>query len=284
MPSIEQNRQRWSEEYSWHDDGEEWSAAWGGHEAQWQWTILPRIARFLPAGRILEIAPGNGRWTAHLIPLCQQLIGIDIAEGCLATCRRRFHGAQASFLLGDGVSLAGVADSSIDFAFSFDSLVHAEMDVLALYLKELRRVLRPEGAAFLHHSNLGSLARHYAWASRIPRGRRVLSWFGLAEVWYHWRASTVGASSVADAASGLGLRCLGQEEVTWHTRRPIDCFTTLAQAGSHWQGDGRRLCNTRFMQEAAQVRQLSRLYHPAPAAQGAQSGAEGPASGSSAGI
>ena len=38
-----------------------------------------------------------------------------------------------------------VEESSIDFVFSFDSLVHVEAETLAAYLSELARVLKPDG-------------------------------------------------------------------------------------------------------------------------------------------
>jgi hypothetical protein len=49
-----------------------------------------------------------------------------------------------------------VGDGSIDFAFSFDSLVHVEADALASYVAGLARVLTEKGVAFLHHSNYGA--------------------------------------------------------------------------------------------------------------------------------
>ena len=49
-----------------------------------------------------------------------------------------------------------VADRSVDFAFSFDSLVHADAEVLDAYAAELARTLAPDGVAFIHHSNLGA--------------------------------------------------------------------------------------------------------------------------------
>jgi hypothetical protein len=42
----------------------------------------------------------------------------------------------------------------IDFLFSFDSLVHAEQDVIAAYLSQLARKLSP--MASIHHSNIGA--------------------------------------------------------------------------------------------------------------------------------
>jgi hypothetical protein len=54
-----------------------------------------------------------------------------------------------------GKSLSAVADGSIDFAFSFDSLVHFEVDAMESYLRELACKLSADGVAFLDHSNLG---------------------------------------------------------------------------------------------------------------------------------
>ena len=67
--------------------------------------------------------------------------------------------------MNDGHSLPMVGDTSIDFAFSFDSLVLVEADTLARYLSELARVLKPDGVAFLHHSNFGAYER----STRCPR-------------------------------------------------------------------------------------------------------------------
>jgi hypothetical protein len=58
---------------------------------------------------------------------------------------------------------------SVDFAFSFDSLVHAEADVIQAYVEQLASILRPGGAAFIHHSNLGQYARRLAVINKVPR-------------------------------------------------------------------------------------------------------------------
>jgi hypothetical protein len=65
------NRQHWKQDYDWPKQGEEWSSVWGGSEAQWFATILPRIHAFVPTGTILEIAPGFGRWTTYLKKYCE---------------------------------------------------------------------------------------------------------------------------------------------------------------------------------------------------------------------
>ena len=71
MPDIAWNKATWDGTYDWSRKGEEWSDAWGGSAALWYGAILPRIAVFLPAGAVLEIGPGFGRWTRFLLAQCQ---------------------------------------------------------------------------------------------------------------------------------------------------------------------------------------------------------------------
>src|SRR5262249_3583342 len=140
MPTIAENKDLFDSSYDWSRGGEEWSQWWGMAQAQWAGSLYPRVFPFLK-GRILEIAPGHGRWTQFLRDHCTSLIGVDLAPSCVNECRRRFKtDPHLHFEVGDGRMLSMVADTSIDFAFSFDSLVHAEADVLETYAVELARV------------------------------------------------------------------------------------------------------------------------------------------------
>jgi len=169
MATIEQNLQRWKVNYQWSDAGEEWSSDWGGSKAQWYGAILPRIHPYLPTGTILEIAPGYGRWTDHLKNHCEKLIIVDLAENCIEACQQRFASEpKITCHVNDGKSLAMVPDNSIDFVFSFDSLVHAEADVIQSYLNQLATKLKPTGFGFLHHSNLGAYSRSFSLEQKFP--------------------------------------------------------------------------------------------------------------------
>ena len=95
MPSVKDNLKKWTAEYDWATQGEEWSTAWGGSEAQWFGAIFPRIHAFLPTDTVLEIAPGFGRWTHYLRNWCQRLIVVDLAENCITACRQRFEIGRA---------------------------------------------------------------------------------------------------------------------------------------------------------------------------------------------
>jgi hypothetical protein len=63
----------------------------------------------------------------------------------------------------DGRRLPGVGDGAVDFVWSYDVFVHMERDVIDGYLGEMTCVLRPGGAAVLHHP--GRRTRRPGWAS-----------------------------------------------------------------------------------------------------------------------
>jgi SAM-dependent methyltransferase len=156
MGGVKANEWAWNK-YDWPERGDEWSKRWGGPDYQWWGMLYPRVREFLPAATILEIAPGSGRWTRYLIHLCERYIGVDIADTCVATCRERFADQpHAAFHKNDGMSLPMAPDGEVDFTFSFDSLVHCESDVVQSYIRELSGKLTADGAAFIHHSNLGA--------------------------------------------------------------------------------------------------------------------------------
>src|ERR1035437_1617743 len=157
MPDVRWNAAYWAGGYDWSLKGEEWSTVWGSSSAQWFGAILPRIRCFVPTANVLEIAPGFGRWTRFLATMCDRYYGVDISTECVDQCRKRFSVSHMEFFANDGTSLSMIPDGSIDFAFSFDSLVHVDTSVIKAYVAQLISKLSPKGAAFIHHSNLAAL-------------------------------------------------------------------------------------------------------------------------------
>ncbi len=260
MPSIADNRERWASDAGWDRrcGGERWSRPWGTSAMQWRVGVLPRIEPWLPAEVAVEIAPGHGRFSRHLRPHCGSLTLVDLDPGCVDACRRRFAGDEGVRCLpGDGTSLRGVADGSVDLVFSYDSLVHAETDAMKGYVRELARVLRPGGVAFLHHSNLGAHRRYFGALGHVPRGaRRALERLRAVDR-DRWRAPSVDARWMRNAARREGLAVPLQECVPWRTRRAIDCFSWLEKTDDH--GATRVVVHHRFMDEAAVARHLASL-------------------------
>ena len=233
---------------------------------QWYGTLLPRISAFVPTNAILEIAPGYGRWTAFLKDLCKHLFVVDLSEKCIEKCRQRFVDcSHISYFVNDGKSLEMIADGSVDFIFSFDSLVHAEDVVLESYVAEIAKKLRPTGAAFLHHSNLGEYSRRIKMQSAlsvVPKLSSLLERVGVYEnLTAQSRSQSMTAAKMALFAENNNLQCVSQELVTWVSRFAlVDCLSIIVPRGSRWSRDTRVFRNADFMAEAKRVCHLSHLY------------------------
>lgn len=262
MPTIELNQKHWGENYAWPEGGAEWSALWGGAEAQWYGAIMPRIHAFIPAENILEIAPGFGRWTQYLKELCRNLTVVDLNANCIKSCQERFaSSSNIKYYVNDGTSLEMVPDNSIDFAFSFDSLVHVELEVLEVYVKQLARKLTPNGVGFFHHSNIGEYLGRWRYQNRIPtKIKRYLTRHKVLN-YYHLRAFSVTASKFAELCNSAGIPCVSQELVTWRQRLLIDAFSIFTRQDSKWTRPNRAFRNYSFMKEAEYISKLAHLYN-----------------------
>ena len=259
MPSHEQNYETWNHSYDWSRyGGDEWSAKWGGPDMQWYWCLLPRLKSHLPARTILDIGPGFGRWTRYLLEYCEQMILVDISEKCINACRRRFGEDNIIYRVGPGDSLSFLGDESVDFAFSWEALVYVEQEGINTYLRDLSKKLKPQGTAFLHHSNLAAYSSYFDRTLKVPKSwRDQLKKRGLLD-FDQWRARSVTAQSFARSAEEAGMHVQTQELIPWGGKRMIDCLTTLSKRPS--DRPLQMIKNPHFHTRAYDIQRLSWLY------------------------
>lgn len=156
--TIENNLESWNETYHWSQDGDEWqgqAARCGVDYETWKKSLINHI--LLPyldkQYHVLEIAPGHGRWSALMVDRVKELTLVDLGENNIAFCRERFKDySHINYITNNGKTLPGVNDESIDLVWSYDSFVHMDKTVIASYLAEISRVLRPGGKAVIHHA------------------------------------------------------------------------------------------------------------------------------------
>ena len=74
------------------------------------------------------------------------LYAVDFYPELMA--ERRLHFPQPSIveILNNGSDFPGVPEASVDFVFSFGTFVHLDCDIVESYLRNLRTVIRPNGA------------------------------------------------------------------------------------------------------------------------------------------
>jgi SAM-dependent methyltransferase len=274
VAGIDENLEVWGRDWDWSDAGEQWSGWWGGTPAMWFGAVLPRIHALVPTGTILEIAPGYGRWTHYLKDLCDRLVLVDLTERCIDYCRERFsQAANIEYHVNDGMSLAMIDDASVDFAFSFDSLVHVDEHVLGAYLQQLAAKLKPDGVGFFHHSNLGShptAVRMTLAAARHVIPRRFVKPLvekGVLVNLGAWRDEHMTAGRFVELCAGAGLACIGQELVSWeHGSYTIDALSMFTPRGSALERPLRVTNTPGFRREAARMAGCySRSSFPGPA-------------------
>lgn len=277
MGTVSENQKVWTE-YDWQQQGDEWSVEWGTNDLLWWGTIMPRIHTFVPTQTILEIAPGFGRCTQYLQKLCQRLTVVDLAERCIEACQQRFSSSRhITYHVNDGKSLDMVADESIDFAFSYDSLVHVESDVIEAYLSQLAKKLKPNGVGFLHHSNLG------AYVNRETG--KLAFYVDNKHDGSNWRGQSVSAELFAERCESVGLQCIAQELIAFYPEFSLkwsrpgarlhrishklidrygiilnDCFSLFTRRNSVWARPNKISVNKNFMNEAKYLSRMSPLY------------------------
>ncbi len=234
--------------YDWSNRGDEWSEPWGGTRYLWSITIFPRIQSLLPSTQILEIAPGFGRCTQFLKDFCDRLTVVDISERCIHACQERFReSGSISYHTNDGTSLDMIPDRSIDFVFSWDSLVHADNTVMEAYIKQLPRIMKPGGYGFIHHSNLAEYVDKNT--GKLMREDP------------HSRDETMDSSLFLQYCNESGLHCLVQEKITWRCDYLNDCFSLITPGHDRLRPQYRLIENYHFMEEAKFAKFLSETYN-----------------------
>jgi len=212
-------------------------------------AILPRIQSFLPSDHILEIAPGFGRCTQFLKESCKKLTVVDISEKCIQACQTRFQDSDnIEYRINDGKSLTMIPDNSIDFIFSWDSLVHADNTVFQSYIKQFPRIMKPGGFGFIHHSNL---------AEYIDKNTGKLIYEDI-----HSRDVTMDSSLFLKYCNESKLNCILQEKINWRCNFLNDCLSIITYKNNNICNTNKNLiANYNFMEEAMIAKSLSNRYN-----------------------
>lgn len=174
-------------------------------------SIEPELRRLGPEqrGRALEIGCGPGRLIRHLSPYFGEIHGVDVSDEMIALARQKLGDVpNAHFHVTSGSSLSMFPDESFDFVYSYAVFQHIpSRDVVYEYLREIRRVMRPEGIAWLQFNGLprSQESEYNTWAgARFSSGElleftqsqdfQVLALTGMSTqyMWTVWRRKPRG--------------------------------------------------------------------------------------------
>jgi SAM-dependent methyltransferase len=155
LNSRKLNTEIW-DNWDWSGGGDEWTPSPEWKDSLVENVLKPRV----PEGSsVVEIGPGAGRWTEHLIPRSALYVGIDISKTCVDLCSSKFAAhANANFRTNTGNNLPGIDNNSLDIIWSFDVFVHINLVDIGTYLEEFKRTLKPGGRAIIHHGTTAGLS------------------------------------------------------------------------------------------------------------------------------
>ncbi|CAN0094165.1 unnamed protein product [Ectocarpus sp. 12 AP-2014] len=123
--------------------------------------ILPNVSEECNVG---EIGCGGGRVSVEVFRKAGQLTCFDISKNMLKRTRDAVGegvcagGGKVKFVLLSQPRLPENASGSLDFVILYDVLVHVDLHITNKYIREIARVLKPGGKAFLSTANFLSPA------------------------------------------------------------------------------------------------------------------------------
>jgi len=121
-----------------------------------------------PGMTILDLGVGGGRTTPYLSSIAGRYVGVDYAAEMIAGCRRKFPHLEFETL--NAADLSKFASSSFDaVVMAFNSMDYVIPDESRHQtLREIHRVLRPEGILIFSSHNMWAMFVRVSWnAQRV---------------------------------------------------------------------------------------------------------------------
>jgi ubiquinone/menaquinone biosynthesis C-methylase UbiE len=186
-----------------------------GMEGEWQSLVWPMLrAQSIDYSHTLDLAAGHGRNSVKLLRFAQNITIVDLNEENIAYCKKRFAGDNRfRFVKNDGVVIPDVDDNSITFFYTFDSMVHFDLEIVQSYVKEAFRVLVASGTAFFHYSNY----------VRAPGADFRMN--------PHWR-NFMSKSLFEHLALRAGFTIMASTTCSWAGIADLDAITLVRKPGS----------------------------------------------------
>jgi SAM-dependent methyltransferase len=115
---------------------------------------LPRVVRLLKergAKRVLDLGCGSGRHTIYLAKQGFNVYGIDISKSGIEITKNWLNkeGFKANLKIGDIYKKLPYPDDFFDAIISTQTLHHERLKKIRKLIKEMERILKPEGVIFV---------------------------------------------------------------------------------------------------------------------------------------
>jgi ubiquinone/menaquinone biosynthesis C-methylase UbiE len=125
---------------------------WGNPLVGAEKYLFPHISK---DSIVLELGPGTGRLTRHIIGRCKRMILVDYSD-VVCDWLNKYLPGKGDFCVHKigGPELREIGDSQVHMSFADGVLEHIDMDDAYEFLKEFHRVLRPGGVFWFNFDTL----------------------------------------------------------------------------------------------------------------------------------
>jgi ubiquinone/menaquinone biosynthesis C-methylase UbiE len=182
-------------------------------ERLWESVLYPYFSRHkFDLSRAIDFAAGYGRNTRKLLAEgAGHVTMVDVNVDCINHLKTAFQDDNTAILQVDGLSLIGLDSGGYSFLYTFDAMVHFDLEIVISYLFEFNRVLQDGAYALVHHSNYtGSPGEDFR---KNP----------------HWR-NFMDATIFKHIARRAGFEIVEQNTTAWGGIEGLDCITILRKS------------------------------------------------------
>lgn len=104
------------------------------------------VSRYVTDLDVLDAACGEGYGSSILAEKARSVVGIDIDAATVAAAGRKYSGRpNLCFHQGSVADLSIIESQSKDAVISFETIEHVSRELQEAFLKEIKRVLKPDG-------------------------------------------------------------------------------------------------------------------------------------------
>ena len=172
-------------------------------------TVFYKMFKQLDLENVIELAVGHGRHVKMYEPWAKHIVAVDILQKNIDYCKERYKDSKKiDYLCNNGYNLKELNSGEYTALFCYDAMVHFEMMDIYEYLKDIYRVLKPNGMALLHHSNNTSDYRG-SFSNSMAGARNYMSKDLFAYLSYR-----------------AGFEVVDQKVIDWEVK-DLDCVTLL---------------------------------------------------------
>ncbi len=111
------------------------------------------VAKLVKDKVVLDAASGEGYGSNILAQSAKKVIGLDIDEGAINRSKETYKSQSNLSYVQGSIAELPIEDNSLDVVVSFETIEHVPEELQQMYLKEIKRVLKPDGFMIMSTPN-----------------------------------------------------------------------------------------------------------------------------------